>query len=111
MNKRTIWKVWEDLVVDYYRSRWFSLIAQNYTIRWWELDIILENKEILVFVEVKVVDNIDDLYWYITKNKLNYLKKTIQYFLLEHNNNKSYRVDFAFVKDWKIIELYENQFI
>lgn len=111
MNKRSLGSVWENIALDYYQKNWYNLLERNYTIRWWELDLIMENKENLVFVEVKVIENIDDLCWYITKNKLNFIKKTIKYFLLDNPTNKEYRVDFVFVKDGKIFEVYENQFI
>jgi Holliday junction resolvase-like predicted endonuclease len=63
----------------------------------------------LVFVEVKVVDNVDDLYQYITKNKLNYLQKTIDSFLqIFEEDYEIIRLDVVFVKNQEIYKIYEN---
>jgi Holliday junction resolvase-like predicted endonuclease len=63
----------------------------------------------LIFVEVKVVDHIDDLYKYIKPSKLNYLQKTIDSFLQNFEKDyQSIRLDVVFVKNKKIYKIYEN---
>ena len=106
--KKSKWYLWEKFAQDYYFQKWFNVLEMNYTIRWWEIDLIVENELYLVFVEVKVVDWVDDLFDYITKAKLKFLSKTIENYLHKNPTNKTYRLDFVFVKNWKIFEVYEN---
>lgn len=108
LNKKK-WYIWEKIVSDYYKSNWYSIIQNNYTIRWWEIDLIFSKWSSIIFVEVKVIDNTNDLYNYITQNKLNYLQKTINSFLqIYEQDYLNIRLDVAFVKNWKIHEIYEN---
>jgi len=72
------------------------------------LDLILENDELLTFVEVKVMDYMDDFFDYITLKKLGTIKKTIERYLLKHPTDKPYVLDIVFVKHNSIVEIYEN---
>lgn len=101
-------KEWEKLVAEYYQNIWHILLEENYTIPWGELDLIFQKDKLLTFVEVKVVDHIEDLQNYITKKKLWHVKYTIAYYLLQHPSNKEYVLDIVFVKDNSIFEVYEN---
>ena len=98
----------EKIVAQHYQDNWYTLIQTNYTIAWWEIDLILKRHDILTFVEVKVVDYIDDLYDYVTPKKLGHVKHTIAYYLLEHPTDKDHVLDVVFVKDNSIVEVYEN---
>ena len=73
-NKRQVGQEWEDLVLEYYEENWYEILDTNYTIRWWEIDIIAQKDWEIVFVEVKVVDGMDDVMWYITPKKLMFLE-------------------------------------
>ena len=72
--------------------------------------MIFEKNWQIVFVEVKVINNIDDICWYITQKKLKTIKKTIQMFLLQNKKyeNMLKRLDIAFVKNWLIYQIFEN---
>lgn len=110
MNKKQIGKYWENLVVNYYESQWFEKIKKNYYIKWWEIDLIFFKNNTYYFIEVKVVDHIDSLDWYITKNKLKYIKKTILSFMLDNgitSTNKQ-QLDVVFIKNWEIYKHFEN---
>lgn len=98
----------EMIVAQRYQDKWYTLIETNYTIAWWEIDLIVKKHDILTFVEVKVVDHIDDLYDYVTPKKLGHVKHTIAYYLLQHPTDKDYTLDVVFVKDNSIVEVYEN---
>lgn len=102
------WYAGEQLVCEYYTSKGYRLLEKNFTIRGGEIDIIVENKDTCVFVEVKVVDQVDDLFSYISPHKLQTLKRTIQDYVFKHPTNKEMRVDIAFVKENTIFEIYEN---
>ncbi len=106
--KKSKWYSWEDIAKNYYLSKWYSLLAQNYTIKWWEIDLIFETAENLIFVEVKVIDYIDDIFDYITKKKLKFLSKTIISYLSANPSFKDYSLDVVFIKNSDIFEVYEN---
>ncbi|NOZ43904.1 MAG: hypothetical protein GXP45_01945 [bacterium] len=72
------------------------------------MDLILRYKQEIVFVEVKVVDYIEDLFGYISPNKLKNLKKTIEAYLLKHKLTEDFRLDVVFVKNQRIIEKFEG---
>jgi len=99
---------WETIVAQYYQNQWYILIERNYTIPWWELDLIFHKNNILTFVEVKVVDHIQDLQNYITTRKLWHIKHTIAYYLLTHPTDKEYLLDVVFVRDNSILDTYKN---
>jgi putative endonuclease len=99
---------WETLVAEYYKQQWYILIERNYTIPWWELDLIFQKNDILTFVEVKVVDHINDLQNYVTDKKLWHVKHTITYYLLTHPTDQEYTLDVVFVRDNSILEVYKN---
>lgn len=108
INKREVWQEWEDLVLEYYEERWYEILDTNYTIRWWEIDIVAQKDGTIVFIEVKVVDRTDDLVWYITPKKLLYLDRTIQDYMYKKWLNFNIRMDVVFVKNNQILEVYEN---
>lgn len=99
---------WEAIVAEYYQNTWHTLLARKYKIQNGELDLILENDKLLTFVEVKVVNHIDDLFDYITPKKLWTIKKTIERYLLKHPTHKPYVLDVVFVKNNSIFEVYED---
>lgn len=107
-NKREVWQEWEDLVLEYYEENWYEILDTNYTIRWWEIDIVAQKDWEIVFIEVKVVDWTDDLMGYITPKKLKNLEHTLQEYMYRKNLNFSIRIDVVFVKDNKILDVFEN---
>ncbi len=107
-DKKDKWDKGETLVAEHYQNIWHRLLEQKYTIPWGELDLIFQKDKLLTFVEVKVVDYIDDLQNYITPKKLWHIRYTIAYYLLQHPSNKEYVLDIVFVKDNSIFEIYEN---
>lgn len=99
---------WEDLVCQYYQDHWHTLIKKKYTIKWWEIDLIFQKHNFLTFVEVKVIDHVDDLQDYVTPKKLCHVKHTIEYYLYTHPTDKEYALDVVFVRNNSIVEVYEN---
>lgn len=58
MGKNNLLGPWgEALAADYLRSRHFKINAAHYYCRFGEIDIIAQNREYLVFVEVKLRKN------------------------------------------------------
>ncbi len=99
---------WENLVAAYYQNQWYLLIVKNYTIVWWELDLIFQKNNILTFVEVKVVDHVEDLQNYVTSKKLWHIKRTIKYYLLSHGVEGEYTLDIVFVRNNSILQVIQN---
>jgi len=60
-NKRKLGQIGEELAVEYYEKNGYEILDTNYTIPGGELDVIAQKNGEIVFVEVKVVDQIDDL--------------------------------------------------
>ena len=48
-----IGKIGEDMVADFLKSKGYIIVAKNYHSRFGEIDIIAENREYILFVEVK----------------------------------------------------------
>lgn len=108
MNKRKRWYQAENITKNYLIEQWYKIIHQNYTIRWWELDIIAEKENNRIFIEVKEVEQTNDLHNYISTKKLQTIYKTIQFFNHEYPTNKQLRIDLVFVKENDILHHYEN---
>ncbi len=106
--KKSKWYRWEEIAAEHYYRQWYSLVERNYTIQWWELDLIFRKNGDLKFVEVKVVDHTDDLFDYVTQRKLWHVVHTINYYLLEHPTDVNYSFDIVFIKENSILEIYEN---
>jgi Holliday junction resolvase-like predicted endonuclease len=84
-----------------YIDRGYTFLHENFTMRGGEIDLIFVQNKVLIFVEVKVVNHIDELHGYVTKKKLHYVYKTMQYFLLQEGDKYkdfTLRLDVAFVK-------------
>ena len=104
----------EQVAKEFLEGKWWQHIRSNFTMRWWEIDLIFKKPWWeYVFVEVKWVDYIDDVWWYITHKKLKSLQKTIEYFLLKNwlKWQVDYQIDVIFVKNNQILEHLENIFI
>ena len=57
MNKREVWVRGETVAREYLRANGFSILAENYTGRIGEIDLIAREGETIVFVEVKAREN------------------------------------------------------
>lgn len=108
MNRRKTGYAGEELVAQYYKDKGYTHLHSNFTIRGGEIDLIVENTTTTAFIEVKVVDHIDDLFGYVTEKKLYYLRKTIAYYMREYPTKSDIRIDVVFVKNGSIYEVYEN---
>jgi putative endonuclease len=106
--KKKKWYQWEKIVSDYYIGRGYNILGKNYTIKWWEIDIVAENLKEVVFVEVKVVDGLDDIQWCVNPKKISFLERSIEDYIAKQNIDKDIRLDVVFVKDNAIIQVYEN---
>ena len=61
--------------------------------------MILENKEEIVFVEVKVVDGIEDWNAYLSQKKMQALERSIESYCANNLIAKAIRLDAVFVQN------------
>lgn len=87
----------EDLTAQYLKNLGFHIIAQNYSSKLGEIDIIAQKEEVVAFVEVKLRHNKEFyLSQLITKSKQNKIIKTaFKYIALNKIQNKVLRFDVA----------------
>ena len=110
INKKQIGYESENIVKKRYIDNGYNLLEKNYTIRWWEIDLLMKKWWELVVIEVKTVNDIDELYNYITPKKIWFLQKTLENYLRSVSKDRieSIRMDVAFVKNSQILEIYED---
>ncbi len=106
--RKKIGNQWESLAQKLYESHGYVCSSKNFTIRWWEIDLVMENDLTIIFVEVKVVNYIENLHDYITSKKIQTLKYTIDTYLWKYPTSKIVRIDVVFIKDQKIVEIIKN---
>ena len=106
-NKRKQWAYFEEIVCCYLTKNWYKIIEKNFTIRWWEIDIIAQKNNTICFVEVKWTSLNMDFSYHITDKKKDSLIKTAQTWIINNHNKiniNEYRFDLIFVKNSQIIE-------
>ena len=91
-----------------YLDRGWRFVNANYTIRGGELDLIVENDEKIVFVEVKIINWIEDMHDYITRGKMGFIKRTVQHYLVQHPTEKEIQIDVVFIQHGEVLEVFEN---
>ena len=96
------------MVKQWYLDHNYELLAVNRTIHGSEIDLIVQESQSLVFVEVKVVDAIEDTLEYISKAKCRALIRGIETYLMRYPNEREVRVDLVFVQQGEILEVIED---
>ena len=82
-KRHVIGQYGENIAERYLKNKGYNIIARNFSCKQGELDIIAENKEYVVFVEVKTRSN----YLYgkprdaVGKNKREHMYKVAKYYL------------------------------
>lgn len=80
----------------------------NFTIRWWEIDLIFYNLTTILFIEVKCINSLDSIHNYITYKKREVMKRTIATYYARSKSLKNPRIDVVFVKNGTIYTIVEN---
>lgn len=93
--KKTLGNTGEEAAAEYLKKNGYKIIGRNYRNKIGEIDIICENKEYLIFVEVKTrsSDKFGTPASAVDKRKQNKIIKVTQYYLMEHETDKSIRFD------------------
>lgn len=76
----------ESLAAAYLREKKYRLLAASFRCRFGEIDLIAENREYLVFVEVKLRKNADfgEAREFVDRRKQDRIRKTAEYYLCCH---------------------------
>ena len=82
----------EDLALTFFEKQDFRLLARNFTSYWGEIDLILEMKQEIVFVEVRLRRDVGfgGGLESITQKKQRRILKTALYFLQKHRSCLKY---------------------
>ena len=109
-TKKQLWYKNEELAKQHYIHNWYELIKWNYTIQWWEIDLLMKKWWELVVIEVKTVNDIEDLDNYVTPKKIWFLQRTLENYLQDIDESwiENIRMDVVFVKNNQILEIYED---
>ncbi len=97
-NERGRWG--EELAAKYLRKKRYRLLEMNYRCRMGEIDLIVENRKLLVFVEVKLRKNASfaEAMEFVDLRKQERIKTTAMLYLSRHETEKPCRFD--------VIEIY-----
>lgn len=93
-----IWGRWgEALAAEDLRKRGYRVVAAGYYCRFGEIDLIAENRDSLIFVEVKLraADAIGMGREWVDRRKQQRLRATAELYLAQHPTDKQPRFDVA----------------
>ncbi len=95
MDKRSLGSFGERQAAAYLRRKGYNIIEMNFSCRAGEIDVIAENKEYVVFAEVKLRKNADhgEAREFVTAAKQRRIIKTAQLWLCTHESEKQPRFD------------------
>lgn len=90
----------EGIAAEYLRKKHYTLVAANYRCRFGEIDLIVENRHFLVFVEVKLRKSaaFAEAMEFVDRRKQERLKETAAMYLSQNETQKQPRFD--------VIEIY-----
>lgn len=87
---------WGELqAAEYLRKKRYELVATGFSCKYGEIDLIVQNKKYLVFVEVKTRkdDSFASAREYVGTAKQNRLRATAAYYLSKNTTNRQPRFD------------------
>jgi putative endonuclease len=118
LNNRELGNLGEDLAVKYLIEKEYIIINRNYRTRYGEIDVIAQNKDYLVFIEVKARKNNNFGYprEAVDFTKQRKIIKLANYYLIKENKmNNNIRFDVVEVflnknNEASFIEIITNAF-
>ena len=96
MGRNNIVGAWgESVAAEYLKKKKYKLVAMNYSCRYGEIDIIVSNREYLVFVEVKLrkSDAFARASEHVDFRKQRRLRATAELYLSDHPTHLQPRFD------------------
>lgn len=103
MERKLIGRRGESAAADYLKKKRYRIIGMNYSCRLGEIDLIAENRQYVVFVEVKTrkSDAFAQAREFVTPAKQERLRATAQLWLQQNPTDKQPRFD--------VIEVYGEE--
>ena len=101
MGRNNIVGAWgESVAADYFLKKRYKIVAANYRCRYGEIDLIVSNRQYLVFVEVKLrkTDKFAQALEHVDTRKQSRLRTTAEMFLSQNETQLQPRFD--------VIEIY-----
>lgn len=88
-------KLGEQMALEHLQLKKYALLMRNYRFKKSEIDLIMRDGEMLVFVEVKTrqTAEIGEPYLAVTRSKQKQLIKAAHQYIIEHNLNLEARFD------------------
>ena len=95
MSTRLLGAWGEEIALEHYRKRKYKPVALGYRTRHGEIDIIVENKDYIVFAEVKMRKSADfaEAKEFVDVNKRRRLRITAEMYLAANETDKQPRFD------------------
>lgn len=92
MNNRSKGIEGENIAAEYLKKQGYRILERNYTTKAGEIDIVAEDKNTLVFVEVKARENtaFGQPIEAITRDKVKSIIRTAQLYLVAHKRQNSF---------------------
>ena len=94
-NRKLVGRRGESAAADYLKKKKYRIIGMNYSCRFGEIDLIAENRDYLVFVEVKSRKNarFAEAKEYVTEAKQRRIAATAELWLMQNPTAKQPRFD------------------
>ena len=91
----------EEIALNFLIEKGYELVERNFTARSGEIDLILMDKDTMVFVEVKYYgkNNFADIHLSLTSSKKMKLRKTINVYLSEIDQEIPARLDVVLISN------------
>lgn len=95
LNTKLLGKWGEALAAEYFQTKGYKITGMSYQTRFGEIDIIAENREYIVFVEVKLRKNacFAEAREYVDEQKIQRIVTTAEIWLSENETKKQPRFD------------------
>ena len=79
----------EKMALNFFKQRGFKLIEKNYHCRFGEIDIIMQDKDYLVFIEVRYrrSDKFGGALASVNQNKQSKLRRSAEHYLIRHKRS------------------------
>lgn len=94
-NTKLLGRWGEEQAADYLRKKRWKIIGLNYATRFGEVDVIAENRQYIIFVEVKTRKNASyaQAREFVTRSKQERILSAAQMWLSANPNDKQLRFD------------------
>ena len=116
ISSKKVGKAGEQVAAEFLRKKGFQILAKNFATRFGEIDLIVRQKDLLVFVEVKTRVGMGKLNpeWVISRKKIARVEKMAHVFLAQNKvDYQDLRIDAVCVSlnpEGKLLKIdhYEN---